>query len=80
MAIKSTAEILKEMGMDEHDLHKMTYEAAIDTIIFGQSRAEMAVEDWLNVLPHLLEQNKNTYPNAKTAAQIKASPLAKALE
>lgn len=39
----------------------------------------MTVDDWMDI-GNIPETTQLLYPNAKTAAEIKASPLAKALE
>lgn len=61
-----------------HEFHKSIHEDLLDLVTYGTTKREMTVEQWLNV-GKIRDDYKLAYPNARTAADIKDSPLMKAL-
>lgn len=60
-------------------MKKEDYDSLLDLVTFGKTRKSMTVEDWLSA-HNISDYDLLSFPNARTAAELKASPLAKALE
>lgn len=67
------------MSIDSSWIDWDEYKRFSERILYGCTKEEMPVEIWL-LMPEIAEKDIVAYPNAKAAAELKSSPLYKALE
>jgi hypothetical protein len=75
----SQARASSKPNSDIDDLFEATYGNLLEVASYGKTFKNFTVEDWIKNIKTITEKHREKYPNAKTAQELRNSPLYKAL-